>query len=207
MELYMEPYKIALFGSRRIENSISLGEDLKTLFRFWFSKESYLQFYIGRNGDFDILAASIIQQIRKEYEHVLCELILILPYTVKDMEYYVEYYDQIIIPDEVYGVHPKRVITERNKWMVEQADFVLVYTRTESGGAYRALEYAKKIDRPFFQLLTIGNRDDFDEYRGLCRITEDVPYDEHPSPKSMDQYKDYYREYYNEYSEYNGEDF
>lgn len=203
----MKPYKIALFGSRRIENNLSLRNDLKILLRFWFSKKSHLQFYIGRNGDFDILAASIVQQLKKEYAHVLCDLILVLPYTVKDIEYYAEYYDQIIIPDELFGMHYKRVITERNKWMVEQADFVVVYTASENGGAHRALEYAKKLDRPYFELLTIGNRDDYDEWRGFCRITEDFLYHEPLSPRSMEEYKDYYNECYEEYSEYRDEDF
>ena len=43
-------------------------------------------------------------------------------FPVKDYEDYEKYYDEIVIPKELYGVHPKAAITERNRWMVTNTD-------------------------------------------------------------------------------------
>ncbi len=190
-----------------MEESIMVREDLEDILTLLCLEKSYVQFYIGRNGEFDILAASTIKTIRQKYPYVLCDLILILPYTVRDIEYYADYYDQIMTPDELQGMHPKRAIDERNRWAVEHADLVLVYVENEHGGAYRAREYAKKIGCPLFETVKPTSRDDYDELRGLCRISDGEAALETESQRSMDQYPDYYMEAYEEYSEYNDEDF
>lgn len=69
--------------------------------------KEYVEFYLGRNGDFDIMAASVIKRLQKEFSDDNSVMILVLPYPVKDFEYYEEYYDEIVIPKDLYGVHPK----------------------------------------------------------------------------------------------------
>jgi len=41
-------------------------------------------------------------------------------------------------------VHPKAAITVRNKWMVDIADLIVVYVEFDYGGAYNAMQYAKR---------------------------------------------------------------
>ena len=55
------------------------------------------------------------------------DITLVLTYKVADVEYYEKYYDNIIIPENVYGAHPKSAITLKNRWMVEQSELVIVY--------------------------------------------------------------------------------
>ena len=69
----------------------------------------------------------------------LCFLFLI-----KDIEYYENYYDEIVIPDAIGRAHPKAAIMLRNRWMVDTADLIIAYLEHEQGGAYAAVEYAKK---------------------------------------------------------------
>ena len=71
-------------------------------------------------------------------------MILTLPYTVKDIEYYEDYYDEIVIPDAIGKAHPKAAITLRNRWMAETCDLVICYIEREEGGAYAAVKHAKK---------------------------------------------------------------
>lgn len=70
-------------------------------------------------------------------------LILTLPYSVKDMEYYEDYYDEIIIPD-LGRPHPKSAITKCNQWMIDTADYILAYVERKSGGAFKAISYAER---------------------------------------------------------------
>ena len=105
--------------------------------------KEYVEFYIGRHGEFDEYAASVIKRAQKTVCKDNSAMILALPYTVKDLAFYEKYYDDIVFPD--FGrPHPKAAITLRNRWMVDWADLVLVYVENNSGGAYQAMTYAEK---------------------------------------------------------------
>jgi hypothetical protein len=51
---------------------------------------------------------------------------LVLPYPTKDLEYYEKYYDDIIIYEAEKKPHYKRAITERNRFMIDMVDLVIV---------------------------------------------------------------------------------
>ena len=65
---------------------------------------------------------------------------------MEDLE---KYYDRVDIP---ISAHPKLAITKRNEWMAEQADLVICYIERESGGAYKAVQYAKKLGKDIVNL-------------------------------------------------------
>ena len=69
---------------------------------------------------------------------------LVLPYKVKDIEYFEKYYDDVIIYEIEEKLHPKEAITKRNRWMVENCDLLLCFVERNSGGAYKAMQYANK---------------------------------------------------------------
>lgn len=79
-------------------------------------------------------------------------MILVLSYPVKDYEYYKDYYDEIIIPDELHGVHPKAAITERNRWMVANTDVLIAYIRNEIGGAAACVHMAEQLGRKIIKI-------------------------------------------------------
>ena len=77
---------------------------------------------------------------------------LVLPYMNKDIAYYEQYYDSILIPACLSRIHPKGAITKRNRWMVEECDLLVCYVEHESGGAYAALQYARKMGKEIINL-------------------------------------------------------
>ena len=79
-------------------------------------------------------------------------MILVLPYPVKDYEYYDDYYDEIIIPDELHGVHPKAAITERNRWIVANSDMLIAYIRNKSGGTATCVRMAERLRRTVIKI-------------------------------------------------------
>ena len=111
-----------------------------------------MEFYIGRNGEFDEFAASVIKRVRKDVDLSNTALILVLPYNSAKIEDYEKYYDEITIPDVLWNLHPKGAIKKKNEWMVEQADLVIGYVEREEGGAYTALKYAKKLEKEVINL-------------------------------------------------------
>ncbi len=115
----------------------------------------YVSFLIGRNGEFDEYAASILKHVQKEVKKENNEISLVLPYAVAGLEYYEKYYDSIIIPQRVYGAHPKSAILLKNQWMIEQSDIVIVYAKHTKGGAYTAMKYAERLGKRVINLHTL----------------------------------------------------
>lgn len=103
-------------------------------------------FYTGAMGDFDSLFSSAIHRAKKNYTQI--KLICVKPYFTNDIntnrDYYVALYDDIIIPDELAGIHYKAAIKARNRWMIDNSDIVIVYTIRNYGGAYDAKKYAER---------------------------------------------------------------
>lgn len=103
-------------------------------------------FYTGAMGDFDSLFSSAVRSAKKVYPHI--KLIGVKPYFTNDIntdkDYYAALYDDIIIPDELAGIHPKAVIKARNRWIIDNSDIVLIYTVRNFGGAYEAKRFAER---------------------------------------------------------------
>lgn len=155
------PFIVSLFGHRQIEDWRQLDDQFTRLIKKLLQTKTYVSFLIGRNGEFDEYAASMIKTVQRETGKENSDITLVLPYTVANMEYYESYYDSIVIPDCVYRAHPKTAITQRNRWMIEQADLVIIYIERNNGGAYSAWKYAKKQDKQIICLDQARNREDF----------------------------------------------
>ena len=143
----MEVFTVSLFGHRKIDDLRCLWNQLTPFVRKLIETKPYVSFMIGRNGDFDEYAASIVKQLQKNVGKENSDITLVLAYEVAGIEYYEKYYDAIIIPQSVYNVHPKLAIPLKNRWMIEKSDVVIVYVKRDNGGAYQAMKYAKKIGK------------------------------------------------------------
>ena len=148
----MDIFRIAFFGHREVWNIRELETKLSVIIKRIMDTHTYIEFYIGRNGEFDEFTASVIKRLKKEREMSYNILILVLPHTVKDMEYYEKYYDEMIIPESIGKAHYKNAITLRYRWMVGQADLVIVNVERQSGGAYTAMCYAEKQNKQVINL-------------------------------------------------------
>lgn len=150
----MNVFRVSLFGHREIEDLLKLDKMLIPVIRELIQTRPYVSFLIGRNGEFDEYAASVIKRLQKELGKENNDIALVLPYSVADIEYYENYYDSIIIPDDIHGVHPKAAITLRNKWMIEHSELVLLYVHSSRGGAYTAMRYAQKLNKKIVNIYT-----------------------------------------------------
>ena len=147
-----KPYSVAFFGHRYLDDLRKLEERLAPIVAELIRTKEYVEFNIGRNGEFDEYAASVIKRTRRDVDTNNSALTLVLPYSKANMDDYEKYYDEITIPEPCYNKHFKVAITERNKWMVEQADLVIVFVEKESGGAYAAMQYAEKLEKQIINL-------------------------------------------------------
>ena len=140
----MDIYRITFAGHREILNHTRLEDTVEKIIRQMLSKKEYVEIYIGRNGDFDILVASAVKRAQKAIGHHNSCLTLVQPYRMKDDEYYEAFYDEVIHPIPEAS-HPKSAITARNQWMIDQADLLVAYVEGgRTGGALSSLQYAQK---------------------------------------------------------------
>ena len=155
----MKIFIVSLFGHREIDDLFKLEKLLFPVIKGLIQTKTYVSFFVGRNGEFDEYAASVIKRAQKAVGKENNEITLVLPYSVANIEYYGNYYDDIIIPESLYGVHSKAAITKKNRWMVERCDLVIVYVERKNGGAYAAMKYAKRLKKKVINLCheTINN--------------------------------------------------
>ena len=108
----------------------------------------YTTFYLGGYGDFDLMAASVLHEMKDSYPSI--DRVLVLPYL--DRKYDEKLYDSTVYPP-LESVPKRFAISKRNEWMVEQADVVIAYVTHDWGGAVKTLEYAV---RKKSQIINIG---------------------------------------------------
>ena len=157
-----EKYTVSLFGHRIIEDYITVESKLYELLRIIMQKETReIEFLVGRNGDFDLMAASVIRKLKKETANENAFLTLVLPYETAELRNNIEsfenYYDSIEICEASADCNFKYAIVARNKDMVDRSDMVVVYVKNESGGAYQSLKYAEKNQKRIINLYHTQN--------------------------------------------------
>lgn len=139
----MTVYTVSFFGHRRLYDSIRIEERLEQFIRELLQTKQYVEFLVGKNGDFDILVASVIRRCKRLYRNDNSSLVLVLPYMRADFrnneESYREYYDEI----EVFsGTHYKSAFQQRNRDMICRSDLAIFAVNKTEGGAYSTMKYA-----------------------------------------------------------------
>lgn len=142
----MEIYRVAFIGHREIENYREVEDTIMAKLSDLLRGKEFVEFQIGRNGEFDVFVASCIKRLQKNFGDHNSAMTLVLPYPVADMEYFEDYYDSISIPEEAGNAHPKGAITKRNQWLVDNSDLLIAYVRRETGGAATCLKMAEKAE-------------------------------------------------------------
>ena len=132
-------YRIAFIGHREIYGHYRLEDEIERIVRDKLYEKEYVEFYVGRNGDFDISVASAIKRAQNAVGHHNSCLILLQPYPMKDDEYYEKFYDEVQYPVDF------KTITKRNRWMVENTELLIAFVEEgRKGGALTTLKYAEK---------------------------------------------------------------
>lgn len=133
-----EIYRVSFIGHRQIDRFRFVEEQLDRIISDLLNRKEYVEFYVGRNGDFDTMVASAVKRGQKAYGAANSSLILVLPYSVADMEMLEQFYDEIWLPEELYKVHYKSAITKRNEWFAKNSDLLVAYVENDSGGLHIA---------------------------------------------------------------------
>ena len=100
-----------------------------------------VEFYIGMRGDFEALCVEVLKKLQKEHSHIkLIRVWAYLPQKNSEKEG--------IFDGSVYllerKVPPVYAIIETNKCLVKKVDYIFSGVMHDWGGAWTAVEYARK---------------------------------------------------------------
>ena len=131
------------FGHRVL--LMDIEKPLREVMERLVKEQGVTEFFTGGMGEFDALFARTVRSMKRANPHL--RLVLVLPYLTRqaatEKAWYESQYDEILIPAELDGIHPKAAITLRNHWMVDHSDFVVAALRRNYGGAAEAAKYAE----------------------------------------------------------------
>ena len=150
-------YRVSFIGHREIDRFFYVEEQVREIVERLIKSKEYIEFYVGRNGEFDLMVASVIKRAQRDYDYKNCSLILVLAYPIANIEDMENYYDEVWYPQELYHVHYKAAITKRNEWFVNNSDLLVAYVTKEYGGAYECLQKARKTSIEIIHLKSESN--------------------------------------------------
>lgn len=146
MGYVLDIYTVAFFGHRYIDNPLKVEGLLEEQIRKLISEKEYVDFLVGRNGEFDQCVSSTVLRVRKNVRDDNSALVLMLPYPTADYlnneESFHNYYTDVEISYAASKAHPKSAIQIRNREMVDRADLIICCIELEDGGAWQTVKYA-----------------------------------------------------------------
>ncbi len=139
-------FTVAFFGHRYIKNLLHVEKLLENQIKKLVCEKEYIEFLVGRNGEFDQCVSSSVLRIRRKIRHDNSALILVLPYSnseyLNNKDNFNNYYTDIEFSQKALKTHPKAAIQMRNCDMVDRADLIIFYVEHKSGGAWQTMQYA-----------------------------------------------------------------
>lgn len=111
-------------------------------------------FMLGGYGEFDLLCARVVRELKKEYSQIKSYLILAYldkKYDDYDKQYIKQNFDDLIYPP-LESVPKRLAILRRNKWIVDNSEFIIFYVTHLWGGAGKVFDYANKHNKNFVNL-------------------------------------------------------
>lgn len=144
----MDIFTVSFFGHRQLDHVFDVEKRLEHMIKHIITSEVYVEFLVGRDGDFDQLVSSTVRRVKRANDYGNSALILILPYMTAEyrdnQNSFHKYYDDVEICSEAATSHFKAAIQVRNRYMIDRSDLVVCCIERQSGGAYKSIQYAVK---------------------------------------------------------------
>ena len=144
----MRVFTVSFFGHRRLDEPLAVEERLEKVIRELLRTKEYVEFLVGRDGEFDRLAASVIRRCKRMLRADNSALVLVLPHMTAEYRdnaaAFRAYYDEIEICATSAEAHFKAAHQIRNRSMADRSDWIVFCVQHPSGGAYQTMRYASE---------------------------------------------------------------
>ena len=100
------------------------------------------RFYVGNQGNFDSIVRKTLEKLAMQYSF---QYAVVLAYMPKETSASDDLSSNTLLPDGIEFVPRRFAISWRNKWMIEQSDYVVTFITTSIGsGAAQFKELAER---------------------------------------------------------------
>ena len=108
-------------------------------------------FYVGNQGSYDSMVRSVLRELKEKYPSI--EFAVVLAYMPREQDIYdPEHYNETMLPEGIETVPKRFAISWRNKWMVNNSDYVVSYINHDWGGAAQFVELARRKKKIIYNL-------------------------------------------------------
>ncbi len=156
------PYKFGFEFSADNSEYIKLENKLFDAV-FSLPEQECFTFYCGMAMGFDILAGETVALLKSTYKSAKIELVAVIPYDKQSEKFDDEWkqrYDRLLKKCDrliyVSREYNKGCFARRNKYMVDNSDFVITWFDGKSGGTAQTLGYANKLGKKIINLAENG---------------------------------------------------
>lgn len=116
-------------------------------------------FFSGGYGDFDLTCIAAVGEIKKDFPRI--KNYIVLAYRdethISKYEFICNRYNAETLYTLEDYVIPKFAITQRNKWMVDNSDYMIAFVDYTWGGAYTTLKYAKRKNSNILKIINLAD--------------------------------------------------
>ena len=121
----MNTYTVSFFGHRVVGNSIDIANKVEQLVRTLLREQEYVEFLVGRDGDFDQIVSSTIRRCKRTVRDDNSALVWGLPYLTAEFrdneESFRDYYDEIEVCEAAAGATTKMPTRpETGQWWTDR---------------------------------------------------------------------------------------
>ena len=142
----------AFFGHRDAPMSNRLEERLEAVVRELITQNGVDHFWSCEQGTFDRLSRLVVKKFIKEFNLVFIHIVTAY-FPSEAVQRWMDEQDyDLIYPEELVRVPKRAAIVRRNEYMVQNADFIVCYIDHDYGGAYEAVQKAKKYGKKIINL-------------------------------------------------------
>lgn len=138
------------FGHRNCDDAVK--NKLRKVLEELIVQKGVKQFYVGTHGNFDLYVYQVLCELRKKFPEINFSVVLAYMPGKREIGDKFGWYQMTIYPNGVEKVPKRFAVSYRNRWMVEQADYVVTYIRRFVGGAAQFAELAKRKGKVCFNL-------------------------------------------------------
>ena len=115
-------------------------------------------FYVGNHGEFDAMVRRVLRELSAKYPIKYYVVLAYMP--EKRDEYRLKDYSDTILPEGIETAPKRFAINYRNKWMIEQSDFVITYVvHDAASGSAQFKKLAERKGKTVIELSYITHRE------------------------------------------------
>ena len=152
----MNIFTVSFFGHRMIDRPFPIEQQLEKLIRKLLTEKEYVEFLVGRDGEFDQLVSSSVRRCKRAIRDDNSALVWVMPYETAEYrdneDAFHNYYDEVEVCGASAVGHFKGAHQKRNREMVDRSDLVVFFVERETGGAYQTMRYAEKNGKRYINL-------------------------------------------------------